>query len=394
MKKRLLWVSDGYVPTGFGRVAHSILRRIHGHFDVKHIAINYHGQEHDLPWELIPASQKGDIWGVGVLKEILKEEKFDFIILFNDLYVIDYYLKVIDEIWEGKRKSKIIVYFPIDSMYPGVEHFLLFKKYVDVIFTYTNWAVEQIKQSAGELIEGIPVKVIRHGIDRDTFFKVNKRDAIEALFSTQPPKVKRSIRKSVVFLNANRNQPRKRIDLTIAGFSYFVKKLGLTPDDVRLYLHMGMMDAGWNIPKLVQMYDITDYVLFTHLKRHHPMVSDEMLNYVYNVADVNVNTSEGEGFGLIPVETAILGKPQVLAKNSVVPELFGDDAYLIDCPIMTWSIPFTTVFYAATPFTVAEQMERAYIDVLRKKPKLAGHRFNSIEYDWDYIAGQFLDELQ
>ena len=387
--KKVLWVSDGVVPTGFGRVAHSIINRIKGLFDITHVAINYHGQKHDLDWEVLPAISGGDIWGVGVLKDIVKSREFDIIVLFNDLYVIDMYLRALKESISPKKRPKVVVYFPVDSMYLNRDWFVLYPDYVDVVFTYTEWGLSQVRMAADDIINNKYVEIVSHGIDKDVFRKIDKRAAVENLFSNQSENVRDEIYNAVVFFNANRNQPRKRIDLAIAGFAEFVYQLDLTPKDVKLYLHMGLIDAGWNIPKLISLFGIQEYVIFTSTSKAHPMVDDETLNYIYNVGDIGVNTSEGEGFGLIPVEHSILGKPQVLSNNSVIPELFGDDAYLIDCPVPSWSIPFTTLFMAPTQATVAEAMKRAYIDYITGKSKVASHRFNDKKFDWDYIAGQF-----
>jgi hypothetical protein len=46
-----------------------------------------------------------------------------------------------------------------------------------------------------------------------------------------------------IVFNGNRNQPRKRIDLTIKGFIEFAKD----KPDARLWLNMGSKDMGWEI---------------------------------------------------------------------------------------------------------------------------------------------------
>jgi D-inositol-3-phosphate glycosyltransferase len=50
-------------------------------------------------------------------------------------------------------------------------------------------------------------------------------------------------------LNANRNQPRKRIDITLRGFALFAVD---KPETVQLYLHMGSEDMGWNALQLAR----------------------------------------------------------------------------------------------------------------------------------------------
>ena len=49
-----------------------------------------------------------------------------------------------------------------------------------------------------------------------------------------------------IVFNGNRNQFRKRIDITIAAFAKFAKD----KPDTQLYLHMGKKDQGWDIMNL------------------------------------------------------------------------------------------------------------------------------------------------
>jgi hypothetical protein len=92
-----------------------------------------------------------------------------------------------------------------------------------------------------------------------------------------------------VVFNGNRNQPRKRIDLTIKGFIEFAKD----KPDARLWLHMGKKDMGWDLVPLFKRvardagYDATGKLILTS-----PSFSTdnclpvEQLNKVYNAVDM------------------------------------------------------------------------------------------------------------
>jgi len=49
-----------------------------------------------------------------------------------------------------------------------------------------------------------------------------------------------------IVFNGNRNQFRKRIDITISAFA----KFAVGRPDTKLYLHMGMKDMGWDVMPL------------------------------------------------------------------------------------------------------------------------------------------------
>jgi len=90
--KKVLWISDGVAPTGFSRVAHSIISRINDKFDIYHLAINYHGDPHNYNHKIYPAFIGGDIYGIGRLKVFLEKGDFDSIFILNDIPVIQKYL--------------------------------------------------------------------------------------------------------------------------------------------------------------------------------------------------------------------------------------------------------------------------------------------------------------
>ena len=344
--------------------------------------MNYKGEKHNLRQFLVPAITGGDIYGIEMLKMAVSKKDWDVIFLFNDMPIINLYLKSIHNL-VNKDKTKIVVYFPVDSMFPRAEWFRYYD-IVDVVITYTKFG----KQEVERVLQGKDIHILYHGVDRSKFKVVEKSKALSRVFGEE---VSKSLVDSVIFLNANRNQPRKRFDLTIGGFYHFVRELGLGPEEVRLYLHAGLTDAGYDLIRLIKYYGIDEYVLLTKAVSHHPYTDLETFNYILNIGDVGVNTSTGEGFGLLPLEHGALGKPQVIPDNSVHKELFGSNVYYIDCPVNDWSIQYTTLFRSATPRSVGEAMKKVFLDIkIRNSPKIP---VIDKRFDWDIIAGKFVNLL-
>ena len=104
-----------------------------------------------------------------------------------------------------------------------------------------------------------------------------------------------------IVLNANRNMPRKRIDITMQGFAQFAKD---KPANVKLYLHMAAEDSGWNVLILAKRYGIYDRLIMTQADNSRPQFSDEQLNLLYNACDVGITTTTGEGWGMVSFEHA------------------------------------------------------------------------------------------
>ncbi len=130
-----------------------------------------------------------------------------------------------------------------------------------------------------------------------------------------------------IVFNGNRNQPRKRIDLTIKGFIKFAKD----KPDARLWLNMGKKDMGWEVVPLFKRvardegYDSTGKLILTSPNfSTHNCLPIEQLNKVYNAVDVGVNTCLGEGWGLVNTEHAATGRPQLVPDHTSLKEIFDE----------------------------------------------------------------------
>ncbi len=304
MSIRLLVVSDGIVPTGLARVTQSLMHNLrHLGYDIHHLAVNYHGDPHGVPWPVYPAALGGDRYGFGRLADLVASIRPEAILLVNDLWIMAEYLKVlIDDV---KVDIAIAVWAIVESTGLDAEWLQLYGK-VRRIVACSSFAKE-------ELLLHLPaaeVEIIPFGVDTAAFHALNSGSTREAkerlgLFAAD------EIDTSFVVLNANRNQPRKRIDLTMRAFSQFASG---KPQNVKLYLHMGVVDVGWDILKLAKRFGIDDRLIVSRTgeSTSAPAVTDEDLNLIYNACDVGINTAVCEGWGLVSLEHAAAGRPQIL----------------------------------------------------------------------------------
>ena len=200
---------------------------------------------------------------------------------------------VIDRVDAGKR----CCYCPVEfkkMKCKGLDHF-------DAVFTMTEF---------GKSVIGLPGKthVIPHGVSSESFFRVPRSECRETCrrlgFNIRPG--------DFVIFNGNRNEYRKRVDLTIEVF----KKLRARfPEGrLKLLLHSASGSLAGFDPDII----VTD----PRTKRH-PHFTTKMLNTIYGACDVGINTSIGEGWGLVAHEMAALGVPQVVPHFASYPELYG-----------------------------------------------------------------------
>jgi len=382
-KQKVLMVGDAVIDTGFGRVTNSLVKYLREDFDISILGVNYWGDPHDLGVKVYPAGTKtpGDLYGYTKLPRVLGAENPDIIFIFNDIWVINTYLIEIKKYYSSNKQPfpKIVIYFPVDAKDHDPDWYANLDA-VNIAVVYNQFGLSVAKQA-----KEFNYRVIGHGVDSEDFYKINdtKENLRRKLFSKDT-----SFDDAFIVLNANRNQPRKRLDLTILGFAQFARN---KPENVKLYMHSGYMDAHINTAKLATRLGIDKRLILTTTNVGPQVVSKQMLNTIYNICDVGINTSLGEGFGLTPVEHAATGAAQIVPNSSASGELFSDCGLLLDRGHDFLLDTIYTTGYLVNPDEVAEKLEMLYNDrvLLNTLGEKARAKFTSKEFSWEYIAGQW-----
>ena len=386
-KPKLLAVSDICVPTGLARVHRNILESLTNDFDISVLASNYHGEPHSEIWPIYPASNGGDLYGFARLKKLVDHVRPQIVFLYNDLWVIVRYLAILREV---KLPMRIVVYCPIDGGPVDCEDIPAFIG-VSAFVVCTKFAANMVDSASKDFVKSKAVskfpkvEIIPHHTDTDSFFPLSpklvqgkiiqgKSLARKVLF----PQFERPDA-LFIFLNANRNQPRKCIDTTIAAFALFAKN---KPDTVKLYLHMGSKDIGWDIVRLARRYGIEDRLLMSTLQENMVDVPNSQLNLIYNACDVGLNTAASEGWGLIAFEHAATGAAQIIPAHTACKELWQGHAVLVEPKLKSVLPHISAEYWLLDPQDVAEAMEKIYSDRYVKEELSAGALANarSAEY--------------
>lgn len=378
---RILWISDLVTPTGFSRVSHSILDNLTEKYEILGLGINYYGDPHPYTFPIFPAPVQGQIYGFNRLNDIVKKYHFDIIFLLNDVWIIDRYLAVIKEAYANLKKPipKIVVYFPVDAEVHDHDWYQNFDIVTKAV-TYTKFAKKVVEKMG----KNIPVSIIPHGVDSETFYQIypERTLAKKSLFKNNPELHEDSF----IFLNANRNQPRKKLDVTLEAFKLFAEN---KTETIRLYLHSGIRDAGHiDSLKLSKRLGIEDKVLFSNTNMGVQRVPDNILNLIYNSCDVGLNTSTGEGWGLPNMEHAITGAAQIVPKHSACNELYSDVGLVIPAKQDLMLDNLMTIGKLVKASDFAKGMEQLFSDreLYKKISKDTQEKFLSKEYSWKNIS--------
>lgn len=403
-RPRLLGIGDGVASTGFARVMHALLAAFSQGYEVHQLGLNYHGDPHPYPWKIYPAASGGDAYGIGRAADMVRQVQPEVIFAVNDAWVINQTLAAIRDCCADAR---VIVYSPVDGgpIDPG---FVTAFDVAHHVVGYTNFgtqtlleAIEQASRLAQSPWRKPSFSTIPHGVDTRTFCalsqhpegqevlaRVGVQDSRLAAKRAMLPELD-DVESSFVVLNANRNQPRKRIDLTMDAFARFSRG---KPANVLLYLHMGLEDAGWNIPRLADYFGIADRLVVSSRTSSIPALPDSHLNLIYNACDVGINTSTGEGWGLVSFEHAAARGAQVMTGHDTAVELWDNAAVLVPYSHISINPRVSTEAKIADPQDLADALEGLYADRARlnQLQEDAYRRAHAPQFEWSRIAAQFM----
>ena len=122
-----------------------------------------------------------------------------------------------------------------------------------------------------------------------------------------------------------------------------------------------------------------------------PSVDVEMLNTIYNAADVGINTCKGEGWGLVSFEHAACKVAQVVPGHTSCKEIFEGYGQLIRCDHIDTDTNFGREMPCPSTDHLVEILNELYKDKkkLEATAELCYTRALDEQFSWTTIAMQF-----
>ena len=252
---------------------------------------------------------KEEGFGFNKIHEYLEMVNPDIVMIYNDPLIIH---KFIESMKFDKEKSPYKLWLYIDQVYEGIVPPLIesMNKNAHRIYCFTQyWADIYSKYGAFP-----DIRVLENAVDTTLFSKISEGSRSVVRSSMGIPS------NAVLMINANRNSNRKRHDLAVMGFVELI-----TRDPSKPYYYMVV--TGLNAQQ--GAYHDINRIFGMELKRHgvdpaefskrlmlvdtaSKPLPDSAINELYNAADIGVNTSDGEGFGLCQIEHLYTGAPQLV----------------------------------------------------------------------------------
>lgn len=307
MKKlKLLVVSDDIrMPSGVGIQANKLLRGLNrtGKYEIVEIAGSLLPQApNPVLYEGIKLFPTSDGYGnPNMLRAIVSQEKPDVVLCFSDPRFFQYLFMMDNEL---RSKAKVVFYHTWDNA-PFPKYNLPWYSACDEIVMISRFSYELLSAN------GITATHIPHGIDPSEFYPLPD----DIVNQERQHIINQSGKKDVKFIAFwnNRNITRKRPGDVIAIFNAFHKR----HPDALLFMNTGAIDRdGTDLISIQQDLGTEAGAVMFNFQR----IPTDKLNLLYNVADVTLNISYNEGFGLCVAESLAAGTPVIATRTGGIPE--------------------------------------------------------------------------
>ena len=315
-KKILLICDDIRVHSGVATVAKEIVVHTAHHFNWIQMAgsINHpeKGKRLDLSQSTNPLAGIDDSYvmlyptdGYGdtqSIRQLIELEKPDALFLITDPRYFMHIWNMEQEI----RKKIPITYLNIWDDYPAPMYNRPYYEACDLLMGISKQTVN-INKLVLKGHEGNRIfRYIPHGKDTSNFFPIDDNDLDYTNFKNSLFKNKKP--KFVLYFNS-RNIRRKQIPDAMLAFKTFLDSLPKEEaKDCYMILKTELRtDAGTDLTKVKEYFFDENYkrnILFIDSK-----LSEQQLNWLYNIADAHILLTSNEGWGLANTEAMLAGTP-------------------------------------------------------------------------------------
>lgn len=345
---KILIYSEFYGRTsGYSRAVRDIVPFLAKDNELAHVGLGYDGMppdDHKYFSYVFPGENKKAVryWAVETLAYALESFQPDVVLSLNDF-------------WATKKFA-----FPLS--HPGPWKWVHWGtldtdpldhesreavRWVDYVFYFSQFA----KKETEKIFPQMQGEVIYPATNPEKFYELEDKSEYRKKYTPGDTKV---------LLTCGRNQQRKNIPVLLEAMKTITKER----DDVVLVLASNTQvtttegePEGYNYGHFISDFGIEDKVISPYVRTGEP-ISDKTLNVLYNIADIQVHTSVGEGFGMPLAEGFASGLPAIGIDHSAVTEVIKGHGELIEPRTFFYS-PVGGRYYLTHPDDVAEKVLEA-----------------------------------
>ena len=337
-----------------------------------------------------PAGTPLQGFGYHVLADVIRHEKPDVVLIYNDMSVVT---KFLEEIRKSGIPRTFKIWLYVDQVYNcQLQGFLdIINRDADRVFAFTPLWKKCLKD------QGItrPIDILGHGFDRETFQPMPRAEIRKKLNLPED---------AFIMINLNRNQPRKRYDLLIMAFVELICKYPTKPIFLMCICDKGEKGGWWLFEifgRELKMRNMPVERFGNRLMLSSQDLSfrDEDINMFYNLADIGISTADGEGFGLCSFEQMGVGVPQVVPDIGGYKEFCSKDNSVLVKPSTRYYLPmsFSPVggeAEACDPHDICVGIEEYLLDSEKRKKHGEEARKTILGYTWEKATEALVKRLK
>ena len=313
--KILLYGDYFRFTSGYAREIKDILPYLRKNNDVRQVALGYNGYpiEQDMIVYHTKTPEVKNHYAQEVLHYALDDFQPDIVLTVQDFWI----LPKISFTLAHPGKFKWVHWGTLDAE-PLDFYSRESLKWMHYCFWQSHFGAIECKQ----LVPGLMGEVIYPSVDPKVFHKLDKKK-LKGQFKLEGI--------NVLICNA-RGQQRKNVPVLLDAFKQVIKEVPNTtlvlPSGIkRTKTDSGEFD-GYDLERFVHELGLVDYVLLPRDRNRGP-IDDKTLNIQYNLADINILASWGEGFGLPFIEAGISAVPSIGVDHSAVHEVVNNRGLLV-----------------------------------------------------------------
>jgi glycosyltransferase involved in cell wall biosynthesis len=389
--------------TGYSKVAHNLLKQLSTlspKVKIFHFGFQRHPNKPNhrkVPDGIVQydaaanEDPKEEGFGFNKIYDYLDMVNPDVVMIYNDPLIIYRFIEAMKH-ERGKSSYKLWIY--VDQVYEGIAQPLIDKinEHADRVYCFTDiWKQKYLSYGLHT-----DVRILEHAVDSATFSTLSAKASNQVRRNMNIPD------DAIIFLNANRNSQRKRLDLSISGF---VEYLSRSPEK-KVYMIIAtnvnpQSGAYYDVLRIYQMelqhrnlpFDLYMNRLMIVDTAPPNVLGDDGINQLYNAADVGINTTDGEGFGLCQLEHMFTGAPQIVTDvGSFRTFLNTDVAEFIPCGDRTYQAGSMPLGFYSPTFSVAsiaDAMDRMISTLNEKRIAARNYKFKT----WSQVCDEWLEDV-
>lgn len=315
-KKILLITDDIRLPSGVGNVGKEIVIHTSHRYNWVNIgaAIGHPeaGKRFDVSGDnnsiakiedssvmIYPNNGYGD---ANLLRTIVNIEKPDAIMLITDPRYFTWLFSIENEV----RKKLPIIYLNIWDDYPAPYYNKAFYESCDALLGISKQTVNINKLVLDDKAKNKIIEYVPHGLNNEVFYPIENKEQDKEFTEFKKQLFKGKEYEFVAFFNS-RNIRRKQAPDTILAFSQFVQQLPKEKaDKCALVLHTEIIsEHGTDLSAVIEtLVPKNVNIIFTPGR-----LEPKAMNYLYNLADVQMLLTSNEGWGLSLTEALLTATP-------------------------------------------------------------------------------------